>query len=111
MIEATVADVELHVAVDERFCVLPSVKVPVAVNCCVFPMKREPVAGVTAMDTKAGAVTVRVVEPVKPPELAEIVLVPCARLVARPPALTVATVGADEVQVGAVVKLFVVPSV
>ena len=33
LIVATVAAEELHVAVLVRFCVVPSVKVPVAVNC------------------------------------------------------------------------------
>jgi hypothetical protein len=33
LIVATVPDEELHVAVLVRFCVVPSLKVPVAVNC------------------------------------------------------------------------------
>ena len=34
-----------------RFCVLPSLYVPVAVNCCVVPLAIEGFAGVTAIDT------------------------------------------------------------
>ena len=111
LIVATVLDDEIHVAVEVRFCVLPSVNVPVAVNCCVLPTKSDAVAGVTAIDTTAGAATVRVVEPLKPPELAEMVVVPWAKLVARPPALTVATADAEELHVALLVKFFVVPSV
>ena len=48
-------------------------------------------AGVTAMETRAAAVTVKPVEPLIEPEVALIVVVPAATAVARPPALTVAT--------------------
>ena len=34
-----------------------------AVNCCVPPTTIEPLAGVTAIDTNVGAVTVSPVEP------------------------------------------------
>jgi hypothetical protein len=40
---------ELHVAVVVRFWMLPSLYVPVAVNCCVLPFVIEGVAGVTVM--------------------------------------------------------------
>jgi hypothetical protein len=108
---ATVAEDELHVAVEVRFCVLPSANVPVAVNGCVLATNSEAVAGFTAMDTGAGAVTVSVVDPLKPPELAEIVVVPWATLVARPAAFTVATVGTEELHAAVPVRFVVVPSV
>ena len=41
-----------------RFCVLPSLKVPVAVNCWVSPTATEGFAGVTATDFSVGAATV-----------------------------------------------------
>jgi hypothetical protein len=41
---------ELHVAVLVRFWVVPSLNVPVAVNCCVVPFTTEGFAGVTAID-------------------------------------------------------------
>ena len=53
-----------------RFCVVPSLKVPVAVNCSVFPMAIEGFAGVTAMDANVAGVTVSVVLPETEPEVA-----------------------------------------
>ena len=73
-----------HVAVLVRFCVLPSLNVPVAVNCCVVPSASEGVAGVTASDTSVAAVTLSVVEPVTAPTLAVIVAVPSPMLPATP---------------------------
>ena len=70
-----VAD-DVQVAVEVRFCVLLSVYVPVAVNCWVDPFGTDGFAGVTAIETKAGAVTVNVVEPFTDPDVAVIVLVP-----------------------------------
>ena len=70
LIVATVAAEELHVAVLLRFCVVPSVYVPVAVNCCVPPLAIDGFAGVTAIDTSVAAVTVSVVLPETVPEVA-----------------------------------------
>jgi hypothetical protein len=67
---ATPAADELHVAVLVRFWVLPSLYVPVAVNCCVLPLVIDGFAGVTAMETRVAAVTVRVVLPETAPEVA-----------------------------------------
>ncbi len=66
------------------FRVVPSLKVPVAVNCCVVPRAIAGLAGVTAIDTRAAAVTVSVVEPETEPEVAVMVVDPAATLVARP---------------------------
>jgi len=49
---------EAHVAVFVRFCVLPSLKVPVAVNCTVVPLAIEVLGEVTAIDCSVAAVTV-----------------------------------------------------
>jgi hypothetical protein len=49
---------------------LLSVKVPLAVNCCVMPRGRKASAGVTAIDTRAGADTVKLAEPLIVPEMA-----------------------------------------
>src|SRR3954447_13948885 len=57
---ATARLVEVHVTDPFRFCVLPSVYVPVAVSCRVVPRETEELAGVTAIDTSKGAVTVKV---------------------------------------------------
>ena len=54
-----------------RFCVLPSLYVPVAANCCVPPLAIDGFVGVTAIDDNtAAAVMVSVVEPVIEPEAA-----------------------------------------
>src|ERR1700691_6712481 len=75
---------EDHVAVLVRFCVLPSVNVPVAVNCCVVPSAIDGAAGVTAMETSVAAVTVRVVDPLMEPVVAVMFAVPSPVLLANP---------------------------
>lgn len=49
---------EVQVVLDVTFCVLPSLKVPVAMNCCVPFLAMEAVAGVTAMDCNVAEVPV-----------------------------------------------------
>jgi hypothetical protein len=109
VIVATVVVCEVHVAVLVKFCVELSEKVPVAVNCSVAPFTIDGFAGVTAIDTSVGAVTVtvRVVEPLIAPEVACILLVPAATPVANPPAVIVATPVVCEVQVTEPVKFCV----
>lgn len=82
--EATEASEEDQLTVLVSTCVLPSVKVPVATNCCVSPRGSEGLAGVTAMETRVAAVTVSRVDPVLPEKLAEMVVVPRPAAVARP---------------------------
>ena len=79
-------------------------------NCCVLPTPSEAFAGVAAIDTSSGAVTVSVVEPCTAPEAAVIVVLPTARPVAIPPAFIVATAGTEELQVTEEVKFWVLPS-
>lgn len=55
---ATVVVEELHLAVLTRFCVVPLLYVPVAVNCWVMPAATEGLAGVIAIETSGGAVPV-----------------------------------------------------
>src|SRR5580692_3612377 len=69
-IVATPVGEVVHVAVLERFCVVLSEKVPVAVNCCVLPLAIVEVAGVTAMETRVAAVTVKEAEPLMAPLVA-----------------------------------------
>ena len=78
---------------------LLSLNVPVAVNCCVRPFASDGFAGVTAIDCSTAAVTVSVVEPVTPPNIALIVLIPGATAVANPPLVIVATDGVPDAQV------------
>ena len=94
-----------------RFCVVPSVNVPVAVNCCVSPLATRRVAGVTAIDASTAAVTVSVVVPLTLPEVAVIVVEPVASAEARPVMQIVATATFDEVQATVPVRFWVVPSV
>src|SRR5579859_7619029 len=68
------------------------------------------VAGVTAMEVTVLAVTVSVAVPVTPLTVAVIGVVPAATPVARPAALTVATVGFALAQIAVAVMLAVVPS-
>src|SRR6266851_8681541 len=84
MVATPAAADELHVAVLVRFWVLPSLYVPVAVNCCVLPLAIDGFAGVTAMETSVAAVTVRVVLPETAPEVAGRVVDPLPTAVARP---------------------------
>jgi hypothetical protein len=51
VIVATAVFVELHVTELVRFCVLLSLYVPVAVNCCAVPLATEAFAGVADIDT------------------------------------------------------------
>jgi hypothetical protein len=81
------------------FCVVLSLYVPVAVNCCVYPVEIVGLAGVTAMDVSVAVCTVRTVLPVIPLKVAEIVLVPAAAPVVRPEAVMVATPVLEEVHV------------
>ena len=67
-----------------RSCALPSVNVPVAVNCCVVPSAIDGFAGVTARETSAAELTVSVVDPAIDPEVAVMVALPSVRLVASP---------------------------
>ena len=73
-----------HATVPVRSCMLPSVNVPVAVNCCFVPSAIDGSGGVTAMDASAAAVTVNVVVPVTEPEVAVILAEPLLKLVAKP---------------------------
>jgi hypothetical protein len=104
---------ELQLTELVRLTVLPFVYVPVAVNCWLVPLVIEVFEGVTAMETKAGGFTVRVAVPVTPPDVALIVVLPVATVVARPVVPTVATLAFEEAQVGlligAVVPLLYVP--
>lgn len=51
-------DVAEEVQVAVRVCWLPLLYVPIAVNCWVLPATTDAVAGVTAMETRMGAVPV-----------------------------------------------------
>src|SRR5262245_17629124 len=93
LIVATAGVADAHVTTLVRFCVELSVNVPVAVNCRVWPFAMVGLAGVTATDCSAAAATVRTVEPLTPPNVAEMADVPVATAVAKPEPEIVATAG------------------
>ena len=70
---ATDAGAELQLS-DCSSCVLPSSKLPTAVNGNVVPAAMVCTDGFTAMETRCAATTVKVVLSVKPPVLAVIVV-------------------------------------
>ncbi len=115
LIVAVVVVSEAQVAELVRSFVVPSVNVPVAVNCCVVPRAIDGVAGVTAIETRAAALTVRLVDPVTEPEVAVMLAVPSPWLLASPwkPAvlLIVATAVASEAHCTVVVMFCVLLSV
>jgi hypothetical protein len=77
----------------------------------VRPAATEAVAGVTAMEVNTAAVTVKVADPLIVPEVAVMVALPCARLLANPVwSPTVATDVFDEAQLAVVLKFCVEPS-
>jgi hypothetical protein len=73
-------------------------------------MKTEELGGLMASETGTGAATVKTAPPETGPVVAEIVVIPGARLVAYPEEFTVARPGADEVQVTDWVMFCVEPS-
>ena len=75
-IVATLAEDELQWLFSVRSCVLLSLKVPVAANCCVLPALHVGVAGVTASETSVPVPTVSVVVPLTPDEEAVMVTLP-----------------------------------
>jgi hypothetical protein len=99
-IVATLLELLVHCTRFVNSRVEPSSKVPVALNCCV-PCVWNSVGleGSIEMDWSFVAVTVKVAVPETELWDAEIVVVPFVTAVATPAALTVATLGEDELQV------------
>ena len=78
-------------------------------NCCELPKAIEGFGGATTIDTRPGAVTVSVVEPVTPFSVAMMLELPIVVLVAKPVAAIVETLGTDELHADAFVRFAVVP--
>jgi hypothetical protein len=92
--------------------VLPSSKMPVALNCAVVPAAMVAVAGVTETDCRCAFTTVKSEESVKAPTVAVIVVVPGPTVVAIPVlALTVAAAGEEELQTAPLCRSALDPSV
>jgi hypothetical protein len=109
-IVATVGVEEVQVTLLVRFCVLASLKVPVAVNAAVPFTATDGEAGLMAMDCSTGGVTVSVAPGslATAPCEAMMVALPAALPVATPDALTAAAV-LEELQVRPV-SAFELPS-
>jgi hypothetical protein len=99
---ATPVSEDPQVTLPVRFCVLLSVNVPVAISCSVVWGAMVEFAGVTAIETSAGA-TVRLKFPVTPFSFALIMAWPAALAVTSPPEEIVAMEAFEEFQVALVV--------
>ncbi len=114
LMDATLVADELHVMEAVKFCVELSEYVPIAVNCWDVPLAMLWLAGVTDRDIRVAGLTVRVVDPETLPDVAVIVAVPVATVLANPfePAalLIEATPLFDEFHVAEVVRSCVVLS-
>jgi hypothetical protein len=95
---------------DWSHCVLPSSKFPTAVNCCVVPSAMDGVAGVTEIEMRCAATTVKVVLSVNEPTVAVIVVDPAATVAAKPELLMVATAVDEEFQFTPLTKSALEPS-
>jgi len=93
-----------------KFTVVPSWRVPIAVNCCVAPEEIDPLVGVMEMDVRFAVTTLTVVEPLIPSRVALIVADPDATPVTNPVALTVAIVISEVDQLEELVIVSVLPS-
>lgn len=91
-------------------CVLPSSKVPTAVNACVVPIAMLCGFGVTEIEIRFAGTTVMVVVSLKEPTVAVIVVCPAPAVEANPELSIVATEVADEVQVTPAARSCVLPS-
>lgn len=86
---------ELQLAELVRFCVVPSLKVPVAVNCSAVPLAIEAFGPLTVIDCSVAAVTASAkMLDVIPPCVAVMLLEPTATAVSRP----LGTMVADELE-------------
>ncbi|MCU1311940.1 MAG: hypothetical protein JWO20_3065 [Candidatus Angelobacter sp.] len=107
---ATAGLLELQVTEFVALLVVLSDKVAVAVNCWVCPTVSVAFVGEIAILVITCVLTVSVVEPVTPPLVAEIEVVPVATAVASPELSIVAALGEEELQVDCAVTSLVVLS-
>jgi len=91
-------------------CVLPSSKLPTALNCWTVPAAIDCVEGLTEIETNCAGTTVSVEVSLRPPTVAVIVVEPAAIVVTSPEPLTLATEAVDELQVTPVLRSELDPS-
>jgi len=89
---------DVHVT-DVKSCVLPSSKVPTALNCCSVPKAIAAAFGSTSIDIRCAATTVKVVVSLRDPTVAVTVVCPAPAVVATPEPLILATELEEELQV------------
>jgi hypothetical protein len=100
---------DVHVT-DVKSCVLPSSKVPTALNCCSVPRAIATAFGSTSMDIRCAGTTVRVVVSLRDPTVAVIVVCPAPAVVATPEPLILTTELEEELQVTPLARSCVDPS-
>ncbi len=93
---ATLGFEDFHDTPTRLLAVLPSLKVPLAVNFTCVPVFTRGLAGLIVIDTRCAVETVSSVDPFTEPNDAEIVVVPVALLEASPCAAMLATAGLEE---------------
>ena len=101
---------EFHVTLFVMSVALPSEKIPLAVNDCVWPVAIEAVPGVTKIEFKSTAFTVAVAEPVVDPIDAVMIELPADTPVTRPDEFTVAYAVLRAFQVARLVTSWELPS-
>jgi hypothetical protein len=111
LIAATPGIDELQTADCVRSWIEPSLYVPVAENCKVYPCASDELVGVTAMLTSAAWPTLAVVEDEIDPDAAVTVAVPNPEVVARPALLITSSVASDVLHVAMEVTSCADPSV
>src|SRR5580704_14625666 len=110
LIVATLVLDEFHVTSPVISVVVPSVNVPIALNCPVPSERIEALFGVTAIDARFAIVTLTLVVPLRLSNAAVRVTVPGATPVTSPVLETVASLVSEEDQSTVLVIVFVVPS-
>ena len=100
---------DVHVT-DVKSCVLPSSKVPVALNCWSVPRAIATAFGSTSMDIRCAGTTVKVVVSLRDPTVAVIVVCPAPAVVASPETLMPATEAEEELHVTPFTRSCVDPS-
>src|SRR5215469_10441769 len=107
---ATISLDELQVTASVMSTVVPSSKVPMAVNCLVWPELIEALVGLIAIDRKLARVTITLVDPLIAADVAVTLTVPAPTAVTRPASETVATALSSEDQLTDPVMFLVLPS-
>ena len=106
---ATAPALEVHVT-DGNACVLPSSKLPVALNCSPVPNAMDGSDGLIVMEIRWAGTTVRTVVSVTEPTLAVMVVEPAASVAARPVPSTLATDVSEELHVTPLLRSELLPS-